>query len=654
MEVAKTHKIKYRPEIDGLRALSVLAVIIFHFSPKLLPGGFMGVDVFFVISGYLITSIIIDSHQLGQPWLSSFWVRRIRRIFPALAVMVIAVLLLVTLIGLPSLVTHTGREALSVSTFVANLRILSTAGDYWGPAADRMVLLHTWSLAVEEQFYFIYPLLLAVILYYFTHKNAWWFLAAFFLLSWWWCIRQTEINQPVAFFLLPSRAWELLAGALIALKGKEISDLIGLKTAQALACLGLIIIALSFFLLPGVHLFPGKIAIIPICGAVLFILFSSAGGFSNQILSTRPALFIGRASYSLYLWHWPMLVIGFFFAEFFEFEAFRLIGVLLGLGLGFVSYLWVEPLGRSPRFLKLYAPVGIVLMVSLSILASAELLNLYPEKFKKDAMGYKFDVRIKPEVPFFRKVVNAVWKNKEERLLNPPPIPSETRTSGNVLVIGDSHALALANNIESFVKGRGFNNFIYASSAMPLAPLSTSRFIKSEVNKKYYNIRTKIVKDLNPQVIIVVSRWEALTSIEQLEEVGKLLKNIHQLSPDSYLIILGQPPVLDYANSGSIWMHEWINWRYRLRSGLTTFPTYVSPFTENAHLYLKNLAKDNNYIKFIPVGDLFPVSNGRINALRDGELLYDDGNHLSESGSRLVTNKIAPLILEILNKQTSQ
>lgn len=643
------HKIKYRPEIDGLRALSVLAVIIFHFSQKLLPGGFMGVDVFFVISGYLITSIIIDSHQLGQPWLKSFWVRRLQRIFPALAVMVITVLLFVTLIGLPSLVTSTGKQALSVSAFLANFRLLAITGDYWGPATDYTVLLHTWSLAVEEQFYFIYPLLLAGILTYFTTKSLGRFLMVLFLLSLWWCIRQTDNNQARAFYLLPSRAWELIAGAIVALKGKEIYDLVSIKTAQVLASLGLGIILLSLFWGPGQHLFPGKIATIPVAGTVLFILFSPAGGFYNQILSTPPALFIGRASYSLYLWHWPMLVIGFFFAEFFEFEAFRTIGVLLGIGLGFASYQWVEPLGKNPRFLKLYAPSAALLMILLSVFASSGWLNLYPENFKRDAVGLKFDVRTNTEVSFWKRALRSVIKPNEVRL----KIPEEAvvnKARVDVMLIGDSHAIALANNIDTYVKTRGLKNFVYASSGMPLAPISASSHLKNQHNKEFYDKRLKLIKDLSPKAIIIVSRWEDIESTEELVEVGNLLKNIHQSSPTSSIIVIGQPPVIDYARRARIGTHEWINWRYRMRSGLTTFPIYISPFTENAHLYLKNIATENKHIKFIPTSDLFFVNNGRINALSDGKLLYDDGNHLSESGSKLVTNKIAPIILEVLNK----
>jgi peptidoglycan/LPS O-acetylase OafA/YrhL len=643
------HKITYRPEIDGLRALSVLAVILFHFSAKLLPGGFMGVDVFFVISGYLITSIIIESHQSGQPWLGSFWVRRLRRIFPALAVMVILVLLFVILIGLPCLVTSTGKQALSVSAFLANFRLLAIAGDYWGPSADYTVLLHTWSLAVEEQFYFIYPILLAGILSYFTTKSLGRFLAVFFLVSWWWCIRQTDNSQAQAFYLLPSRAWELTAGAIIALKGKEIYEWVSIKTAQILASVGLGIILFSLFVLPGDHLFPGKIAIIPVVGAVLFILFSPAGGFSSRVLSTSPALFIGRASYSLYLWHWPMLVLGFFFAEFFEFEAFRTIGILLGISLGFASYLWIEPLGKNPRFLKLYAPLAALLMILLSAFASKGWLNLYPERFQRDAIGYKFDVRIKPKVSFWKRALRSVIKPNETRLktLEEAGI-AETKI--DVMLIGDSHAIALANNIDTYVKSQGLKNFVYASSGMPLAPVSTSSLLKNQSNKEFYEMRLKLIKDLSPKVIIIVSRWEDVKSSEELGEVENLLKNIHLLNPKGVIIVLGQPPVIDYARRARIGTHEWINWRYRMRAGLTTFPIYISPFTEKAHLYIKNIATENKHIKFIPTSDLFSVNNGRINALSDGKLLYDDGNHLSESGSKLVTNKIAPIILEVLNK----
>jgi lysophospholipase L1-like esterase len=131
------------------------------------------------------------------------------------------------------------------------------------------------------------------------------------------------------------------------------------------------------------------------------------------------------------------------------------------------------------------------------------------------------------------------------------------------------------------------------------------------------------------------------------------LTQIHSDSPQTEILILGQAPVIDYAREARIETHEWINWRYRMRDGLTTFPVYISPYTVRAHHYLMNLAHERNYVKFIPIDDLFPLINGRIDAQRGNKLLYDDGNHLSESGSMLVINKITPVILDTLKNKTN-
>lgn len=639
-------KIPYRAEIDGLRAVSVLAVILFHFSPKLLPGGFMGVDVFFVISGYLITSIILASQLTGQPWLGGFWRRRLQRIFPALAVMVLLVLALVLIIGLPSLIANTGKQAVSVFTFVANYRMLAISGNYWGASADYTVLLHTWSLAVEEQFYFIYPLLLALVLARLGMNGSRWVLVILFLLSLFWCFYQTKVNQAAAFYLLPARAWELIAGALIAFFAEKINFLFSKTISRLLSNLGLCLILGSFFFLPGKFEFPGFIALVPVLGAVLYISFSSAGGLASEVLSLKPSLIIGKASYSLYLWHWPMLVLGLFFAKFYEMESLRLIGILLGIGLGFASYKWVEPLGKSPYFLRILAPAGATLLLGTSVFLAFSGTNPYQEKFKKDWRGQKFDALVERETPFLQRA----FRGLSEGEIQWPHQKVSSEKKIDVILLGDSHALSLANSLYNFLETKDYRLAVFAVGGWTLAPVANSNYIDSSAKKAFYDSRKRLIGSLQPKLIIISARWENIKSAESLLAVGDFISEIRSLSPRTQIIVIGQPPVIDYAQYSGIYAHEWLNWRHRMKGGQTTFPIMIQPSFINTQQYIERIVLKDSNLKFLSTFDFFPITNHRVDAVKDGQSLYYDGDHLSEAGATLVVNKIGPEILDILNK----
>ena len=208
--------IKYRPEIDGLRAIAVIPVILFHFSNDLLPGGYIGVDVFFVISGFLVTSIILDEYERDVFVFSNFWLRRVRRILPALMAMVLATLVAGTLIDYGANINNLGTQGLASLLSFSNISHWLIAGNYWGSAAENSALLHTWSLSVEEQFYLFFPLLLFVVLKYF-HK---WVALIFFVLSLSSVLLfffGTQTHPSATFYLLPTRAWELGVGAMLAI-----------------------------------------------------------------------------------------------------------------------------------------------------------------------------------------------------------------------------------------------------------------------------------------------------------------------------------------------------------------------------------------------------------------------------------------------------
>lgn len=296
--------ISYRADVDGLRALAVLPVLFFHagfgFS-----GGFVGVDVFFVISGYLIASLVLSEIQNDTFRLADFWERRIRRIFPALAVMVVATLVAGAIWMVPPHFAELGQSIVAQPLLVANFYFWKQSG-YFETASEFQPLLHTWSLALEEQFYLLFPLAMMLFLRrgMATARTAVLVLMAGSLA---WSVYGSFRYPDVSFYLLPSRIWELNIGVLLALLPKRkvarplLDNLLGWS--------GIAAIGYSVFFYDVNTVFPGYAAVLPCLGAALLIFSNSpAPNSTGLLLATKPLVFIGKISYSLYLWHWPVIV----------------------------------------------------------------------------------------------------------------------------------------------------------------------------------------------------------------------------------------------------------------------------------------------------------------------------------------------------------
>jgi peptidoglycan/LPS O-acetylase OafA/YrhL len=297
--------LQYRPEIDGLRAVAVLMVVAYHAMPSLVPGGFVGVDVFFVISGFLITRIIAADVAAGTFTFTDFYLRRCRRILPALSL----VLLATWALGFALLTAYEfkglGRHVVAGATFSSNILLWTETGYFDGPASSKP-LLHLWSLGVEEQYYFLWPLAVAVLL----ARPRTWSLAAVAVIA---AVSLsigllTTVTSPgAAFYLLPARFWELLAGAMLALAGGNGLAALRWPGREFAAAAGLGVIAASALLMDSTMPFPGWRAMVPVAGALLVLAVGDTSWINRQLLSMRPMVFIGLISYPLYLWHWPLL-----------------------------------------------------------------------------------------------------------------------------------------------------------------------------------------------------------------------------------------------------------------------------------------------------------------------------------------------------------
>ena len=299
---------RYRSEIDGLRALAVLPVVLFHLGLGF-PGGFTGVDVFFVISGFLICGIILRESDDGRFSMLRFYERRVRRILPAFFVVIFAALVLSVLVLYPHDLDLMGHHLSYISLFASNVELSFLEDGYWASGAESFPLLHTWSLAVEEQFYFVMPVILLV-LHRWLKKHLFSSLLFLFFVSLGYCIYVTQVAPQRAFYLLPSRAWEMLMGGLVYLLiQRDCPWEKSPKVGQIIGGLGLLLMIISYFTLTGEMAFPGYTALFPTLGTALFIYSNSWGtNWTGRFLAWSPFVFIGKISYSLYLWHWPLIV----------------------------------------------------------------------------------------------------------------------------------------------------------------------------------------------------------------------------------------------------------------------------------------------------------------------------------------------------------
>jgi peptidoglycan/LPS O-acetylase OafA/YrhL len=297
---------KYRPEIDGVRALAVIAVIVFHANPNVLPGGFIGVDVFFVISGYLITSIIISERQIGSFSLANFYRRRARRLLPALILVMAVSLPFAWCLLLPDEMKRYSQSLVAVTTFSSNVLFYLTSG-YFDDASNLKPLLHTWSLAVEEQYYLLFPIFLMTI-WRFGQRNIiiiFVILAAVSLASAQFAI---TYDPSAAFYLLPTRAWELLFGVLAAfyLDKRSENEYETDWFRQVFGVVGLFLVILSTLVFSNNTPFPGIYALVPTFGTTLIILFATSRTAVGRLLANRVLVGLGLISYSAYLWHQPI------------------------------------------------------------------------------------------------------------------------------------------------------------------------------------------------------------------------------------------------------------------------------------------------------------------------------------------------------------
>ncbi|MCE7999537.1 MAG: acyltransferase [Rhodobiaceae bacterium] len=493
---------QYRPEIDGLRAVAVVPVILFHAGFSAFGGGFVGVDVFFVISGYLITTIIDDSIRAGTFTVAHFYERRARRILPALFLVCGATLIAGWAWMMPIELRALGQSLVAVNFFVSNVLFFLQSG-YFDAASELKPLLHTWSLAVEEQFYLFFPLLV-LLLGRFKRSYLVATIAFISLLSFVAAEYASRFNPSAAFYLLPARIWELGAGALIALTA---SYWAGKRRTldQTAAIAGVVLIGVAVFFLDGTVPFPGVWALLPVLGTCLIIIFAHPATLVGWILSQKPIVGIGLISYSAYLWHQPLFA--FARIRFAAESSVPLVLVLIGgaFALAYFSWRWVErpfrngfPANRGGVF------AGALLVAVVFTVAGAALWQTggAPQRLTGKASEMAQWAHDKPDA-------FATCESSDRHYVLPvDACRFGLAGNANSVLIGDSHATALVealgDELSRFGRGVRLMSFEGCAPSLGIRRLDGDSQRCGEFHR---DVVEAVEADASIDTVFLLARW---------------------------------------------------------------------------------------------------------------------------------------------------
>jgi peptidoglycan/LPS O-acetylase OafA/YrhL len=527
----------YQPYIDGLRAVAVLLVIGFHAFPGRVPGGFVGVDVFFVISGYLISGIILRDLRSGSFSITGFYRRRIRRIFPALTVVLIAVLAFGVPLLSPAELADLGLQSASAAAFAANLTLWMQSG-YFARTIEARPLLHLWSLGVEEQFYLVWPLILWLLCR--RGPAAWRGMAVIGGLSFVLCVLLTSSSADAAFYSPFTRLWELAAGAVLAGAGvsahpvaargsKPWQDLV----RQLAAVVGVCAIVAAAVGFDDSQPFPGWRAAIPVVGTALAI-GAGPDAWVNRLLSLRPVAGIGLISYPLYLWHWPALsflpVLDIAWAPAHE-RWLRLGAVLLALVLAYCTYVLVEVPVRFRQMGTTGFVAGAMLLPLAAGLAIAAGHKVQPLNEVQMQITSELK-RLGPLIPNGYRQGRCMLEpeQNEAQFAAECSAKAESRRDGGVLIWGDSHAAQLYPGVVEAGAAGGVAQFSASMCPPILGFRPKARPHCLGINEWVYGW----VQEHRPTTVILAAHWIVF---DRYLAVGETVRRLRALGISNVLVV---------------------------------------------------------------------------------------------------------------------
>jgi peptidoglycan/LPS O-acetylase OafA/YrhL len=606
----------YQPHIDGLRAVAVLSVILYHASERLLPGGFVGVDIFFVISGFLITGIVRREIEAGSFSFAAFYARRIRRIYPALIVMIIVTLICGFFLLLPDDYGNLADSARWASAGLSNFFFWSQSG-YFSPAAEGLPLLHTWSLGVEEQFYFVWPMLLVLGLPLLgkmrLHPLA--LTAVVSAASLALAIYMAKTSPTGLFYSPLTRAWELGLGAAIAFAPRPL----GTRASRVASVLGATGIVVGLLHPPG-----GILAgLLPSCaGACLLLWPRIAHGTTHRILSLPPLLVVGKISYSLYLWHWPILVL---------YGHYYLLGKPAGVmdyvacaaALFFLSYCswrfielpfrtWRPP---SPRVIAGGVATSAVIIASSSLALDGVPSRFPPEALRYLAPDYRLDNSGNP------KGSNCFVTSDDVSGYTPDRCISIMPNRPNVLLVGDSHSNQFIGALRERYPELNFSQASASGCYLLLGDSGADRCVT--VADATYGIYLDKYKF---DAVIVSARW---TGGKKLHLLLPTIDKIKQSGARAY--VLGPSP--EYRTElPAILAYE------KLQRRLLAKSLESNKGARQAEKRLSRVLADLRGV-YYPVLPIICAKNCLTTTPLDEPMLWDD-NHLSKPGARWVVDNL--------------
>lgn len=518
---------KYQPHVDGLRAFAVLPVVLYHFGVNTISGGFLGVDVFFVISGYLISTILLQEIDSNSYSLLNFYKKRVLRLIPALILVFVSVYIIGSLIMLPSEKSELGKAMISASFFASNIYFWTTSG-YFSAPAEYQPLLHTWSLAVEEQFYIFFPPLLFLIVKYIRSKLLLVLLLAClssFLLS----LYLTLIveQSSTAFYLIPARAWELGFGAVLA--AIIHTNRFRPTSNDALCVLGLALVVVPYFIIDSSSIFPGIGALWSCMGATLVIAYG--GGLkTNKVLASPIAIWFGKISYSLYLWHWPVVVFWKILSGEQEFGITAILCMLvLSVILSVFSTFYIEKPFRSKR-LRASNKYKVLIAGSFIIILSASLgfslKSNYPEyrKYSEEVLYAESTVNYRDWPDYMKQFrtnkcfITSTSATNSFDDYDKTSCAKIKNGTPNILLIGDSHSAQFYGALVA--KYPSYN--IIQANASGCLPL-----LNSDGKKRCTDMLAWLIDEFITQnsldAIVISGRWKD-SSLPQIEPTLNKLK----------------------------------------------------------------------------------------------------------------------------------
>ena len=638
-------KLHYRPEIDGLRAFAVIPVILFHLKLAGFGAGSLGVDVFFVISGFLITSIVKREADAGTFSFRRFWARRIRRIMPAMIAVTVASLLFTAFFiyrpDQPTIYRQSEWSLLSA----ANIYFWKFVGDYWGPAAGNSPFLHMWSLAVEEQFYLFVPPAIWLI-YKIAPRHLLAVVLAVLALSLATFVYAAPRTPSAAFYLLPSRAWELAAGCALAVVGSRA----GGRGRAALGLLGLGLIVASYFTFPRLAtttlgLTPFSLgAMQAVLGATLVIAFARSGP-AFALLANPASTYVGRISYSLYLWHWPVIV----FPSYLDRHPPLWASLALMTALGVLSYYLVE---TPTRHAKRIVPLTLATLAATTGIAM--LLTIAPPRHYDTSAFERPTITIRhydahPTPP----PVDRAWETVEmlpAQLGSTAFVDGGLRTGAGdpqVVMLGDSHATFWAPVVQattdrlnvpaSFWMMDGVNPFF---SVPPVRQKPGYHFSSDEL-LKYDEARVRLIKQWQPKLVVVAARWSNNELADVMPFVDYVSANAGQV------LLIEQPPELPIGNRNVL---EFLVYKGVEPNGRSFFYAIADADRDRrGREMLRALAASHANVRVVSTADVY--LRGDLTRVLDGRrVVYMDDDHLTSYGASLAGPRIDRAISDALGR----